>query len=84
MRTTVNIPDDLLRAAQQRAKERGVPVGTVIGDALRRSLHERPLKAAPPIPIHKGRGGLRPGVNTNSNRELLELLDEGTPPEALR
>jgi hypothetical protein len=36
------------------------------------------------VPVVRGRGGLRPGVDAASNRALFELLDEGTPIEQLR
>lgn len=84
MRTTVNISDDLLIAAKRRARERGASLGAVIDDALRRALFVGDAPSAVPLPLHRGHGGLRPGVNPNSNRELHELLDEGIPREGLR
>lgn len=41
-------------------------------------------RADPDIPVFKGGGGLRPGVDITSNRALQELLDEGVPFEKLR
>ena len=87
MRTTVNIADDLLAAAKRLAREQGASLGSVIDDALRRSLYAAPRDDDQPafaLPVHHGSGGVRPGVHVNSNRELTELLDEATPLDQLR
>lgn len=85
MRTTVTIADELLASAKARARERGVTLGTLLEDALRRelSLSSEPRKRVP-VPVFDGETGPWPGVNLNSNRELQELLDEGLPFEKLR
>lgn len=80
MRTTVNVHDELLAAAKLRARERGVTLGALIEDALRRELAER--DSPPPrldLPVFRGGSGPRPGVDLTSNRALYELLDEGVP-----
>ena len=81
MRTTVNVDDHLLAAARDRARARGVTLGAVIEDALRREIAS---ELAPPtvrtlVPLLPGRGGLLPGVSIDSNREILELLDGDRP-----
>ena len=85
MRTTISIHDELLESAKLRARERGVTLGALVEDALRRELS---LSVAPPeripIPVFDGKTGPLPGVNLNSNRELHEFLDEGLPFEKLR
>jgi len=85
MRTTVSIADELLDSAKARAKERGVTLGTLVEDALRRelSLNAEPRERVP-VPVFDGKTGPWPGVNLNSNRELQEFLDEGLPFEKLR
>lgn len=85
MRTTVAIDDHLLDGARRRARERGQTLGQVIEDALRREL-TTPTSAAPApeVPVFKGGGGVRPGVDLTSNRALREALDAGTEPSALR
>lgn len=75
MRTTVSINDELLFAAKDRARERGVSLGEVLDDALRRELAERPHAPAPPIPVFDGGTGMRPGIDPASNRSMLEALD---------
>lgn len=78
MRTTVSISDELLAAAKQRARERGVSLGEVIDAALRRELAvpER-AQTGPTVPIFDGGSGPRPGVDLTSNRALHEVLDDG-------
>lgn len=75
MRTTVVINDELLLAAKQRARERGVPLGSVIDDALRRELAEQPRTPGPPIPVFSGGNGLAPGIDPTSNRSMYSALD---------
>ena len=78
MRTTVNIEDDLLARAKERAVKEGKGVGAVINDALRADL----CRAQPPVepghrePVITFRGqGVRPGVDLNSMAELLDVMD---------
>ncbi len=85
MRTTVAIDDELLAAARRRAQARDETLGQVIEDALRRDL-ARPSQArrAPAIPVFRGSGGVRPGIDLTSNRGLYEVLDEGFDLDQLR
>lgn len=77
MRTTVAIDDELLAAAKRRAQARGVSLGAVVEDALRRELSAVQQPAPVKIPVFRGGTGPRPGVDLSSNRELAALLDEG-------
>jgi hypothetical protein len=85
MRTTVTIADELHASAKLRAKERGMTLGELVEDALRRKLAV-PYESTdrPSVPIFRGGSGLRPGVDITSNRAIRELLDEGLPFEKLR
>ncbi len=75
MRTTLAVDDHLLVAAKRRARERGQTLGQVVEDALRREL-STPTPATPDaVPVFRGGGGLRPGVDATSNRALREALD---------
>ena len=78
MRTTISIHDELLKTAKLRARERGLTLGGLIEDALRRELS---VREEPParvdLPVFRGGNGPRPGVDLTSNRALYELLDEG-------
>ena len=78
MRTTVSINDELLIAAKQRARDRGITLGELLDAALQLELGRSIPTAEPPtIPVFRGGGATQPGVNLDSNRALAELLDEG-------
>jgi hypothetical protein len=78
VRTTVSISDEVLTAAKRRARERGLTLGELVDAALQRELNETPDTAAPPsVPVFRAGTGPRPGIDLNSNRALLEALDEG-------
>lgn len=58
MRTTLAIDDDVLLAARAIAEQKKRPIGEIISDLARRSLH-RPQPAAerngiPLLPVRKG------------------------------
>lgn len=84
MRTTVSIDDNLLAEAKERARARGQTLGQFLEDAIRREFAVDYDRKGPPIPILKGGGGLRPGIDPTSSRSLYEALDEGLPLEKLR
>ncbi|MEV6943413.1 DUF2191 domain-containing protein [Streptomyces sp. NPDC051172] len=76
MRTTVDLPEDLIQQAKLRAARRRVTVSAVIEDALRASF-ARDVAAAQNIvnlPTY-GAGGVRPGVDLDNNAALLDLMD---------
>lgn len=80
MRTTVILPDELYRQVKERARAQERTVTSFLEDALRQALIERDDErsaylAEPYRPSH-GRGGVRPGVDINSNAALEELMDE--------
>lgn len=81
MRTTVNIDDALLRRAKRVAAETDRSLGRVIEDALHLALvqaAEDDESGRFEFPTYGG-GGTRPGVNLDSNAELLDLMEEGLP-----
>lgn len=85
MRTTITIDDELYRRAKARAARTGQTVSQVIEDAVREALRPHGRGAAPlrALPVFRG-GGLRPGVDLTDNAALRDVMDEGTPPRALR
>lgn len=84
MRTTIAVDDSLLARAKQRARERGLTLGALVEDALRRELAtERQVISGPPVPVFRGTG-LRPGVDLSSNRSIGEVLDEDLPLDKVR
>jgi hypothetical protein len=86
MRTTVDIPESLLRQAKALANERGERLSDVVTDSLRVTLNGKGAKPAKePFRIEPiGTGGLRPGVDLSSNAKMWDLLDEGVPLDKLR
>ena len=78
MRTTLEIDDELLRAAQARAKQRGTTVERVIEDALRRQLDPNGAGRVKPLPTaaESGAGGLLENVEPGRFSGALEHLDE--------
>ena len=77
MRTTINLPDDLLARLKKLAAESGTTVTALIHDALRESLARR--KRTPRT--HRvelttfGTGGLQPGVDLDDSATLLDLTE---------
>lgn len=77
MRTTVNIPDELLRRARLAAAERRCSLAGLVTDALRGALAAPDAarkRRAVKLPTYRGRG-LRPGVELDSTAELLDLME---------
>jgi hypothetical protein len=77
-RTTVRLPDELLRRAKRKASAEGRTLTSLIEDGLRLVLRDR--EAAKVVrrkmpPVSKARGGLRPGIDLNDSASLHELED---------
>jgi hypothetical protein len=78
MRTTIRLPDDLLRAAKRHATESGRTLTAVIEEALRVALASADAPAldeAVTLPTY-GSGGLRPGVDLDDSAALLDVMGE--------
>lgn len=76
MRTTLDIANDVLRAAKERARREKKTTGEVISELARRALTAPP--EAPDAPAPKALHGFRPfpkrgGIVTN---ELIDTLRE--------
>jgi hypothetical protein len=76
MRTTLDIADDVLRAAKERARREKTTAGAVISDLARKALTaspETPSKGAP-----KERHGFRPFARRGAvvTNELIDTLRE--------
>jgi len=74
MRTTIDIPDPLFRAAKQRAAEEGVPLREIVTRALRLHLDGSP-KPAYHFRWRVEKGRLLPGVDVNDRQALYDVLD---------
>lgn len=80
MRTTIRLPDDLLRQVKARAAADGRTLNAAIEQAVRVWLQPtQPHGPRPPLPSFKGEGGLHPGISLDRTSELLEWLDQDLP-----
>lgn len=78
MRTTVDLPDELLREARQRAAREGTTLTALLADGLRLRLagrqERRPRRRR--LPVSRVGGGLQPWVDASSNASLLDAADD--------
>ncbi|OGT81953.1 MAG: hypothetical protein A3H91_13990 [Gammaproteobacteria bacterium RIFCSPLOWO2_02_FULL_61_13] len=76
MRTTLNIQDELMRAAKKQAAERGTTITKVIEQALRDSLARgKNTRAGYKLRWQTTRGKLLPGVDLTDRDSLLDRMD---------
>lgn len=75
MKTTVEVPDELLRAAQQLAREEGTTLKSLMEEGLRAVLarHRRDLEFVLRDASVEG-NGLRPEARSASWAELREII----------
>jgi hypothetical protein len=77
MRTTINLPDDLIRQAKKAALDADTTLTEIIVNALREAL----LKGRRKQPRRKiklttyGEGGTFPGVDLDDTSAVLDLMD---------
>ena len=77
-RTTVRLPDDLVRRAKRKALAEGRSLTALIEDGLRRVLNDRsPQVRAKRVlpPVSSATGGLMHGVNLDDGAALQEIED---------
>jgi hypothetical protein len=82
MRTTIDLPDDLLAKAKRAAAASKRPLRAVIEDALREALGRRRAAArSSPVTLTTfGGSGLQPGVDLDDTAALLDLMDAPRDP----
>jgi len=78
MRTTVDLPDELLRQARQRAADEGTTLTSLLADGLRLRLAPSTTVSRRPrrLPVSKVGGGLQPWIDPASNASLLDAADD--------
>jgi hypothetical protein len=75
VRTTIDLPEPLLRSAKRRAEERKVTLSEIVGDALRAELFaKRPLETQP-FELITVKGKPVPGIDLEHTAELLQAGD---------
>jgi hypothetical protein len=77
-RTTVRLPEDLVRRAKRKAAAEGRSLTALIEEGLRRVLNERGSagktgRVLPPVST--ATGGLMPGIDLNDTAALQEMED---------
>jgi hypothetical protein len=77
MRTTINLPDDLIRQAKKAALEADTTLTEIITSAVREALGKRKQKPSARVLklITYGKGGVGPGVDLDDTSALLDLMD---------
>ena len=79
MKTTLDIDDDLLVKAKARAARERSSVTALIEEGLRLRLRRRAPKGRSgkraSLAVYRGKGGLAHGVDSLSNRSLLDAAD---------
>lgn len=78
-RTTVRLPEDLLRRAKRKAAAEGRTLTALIEQGLRGVLNERRRSERAdrvPPPVSAATGGLMPGIDLNETAALQELEDQ--------
>lgn len=78
MKTTLDIEDRLLSEAKAEAARQRVSLTHLIEQGIRLRLRRRhPAVPVPTsrIPVYKGKGGSRPGLDARSNRSLNDAAD---------
>jgi hypothetical protein len=78
VRTTIDLDPDVDARLRAQARERGVPLRTVINDALRAGTQEN-ADDAPQYTLPSRRLGVRPGIDLDKALRLAgELEDDET------
>lgn len=83
MRTTLRLPDDLLKEAKKRAAERGTTLTALVEEALREALsrtEEGDGRAEPVSLTTVGGTGVQPGVDLDDAAGLLDLMESRDGP----
>jgi hypothetical protein len=77
MRTTINLPDTVLRDAKLRAAEEGVTLTQLVTEALRQRLTGGRASEGVPFRMRTFAGnGPLPGVDLDDNAVLRAFMDE--------
>lgn len=87
MRTTIRLPDALLREAKARAAAEGTTLNAYIEDAVRLQVlrDEHASRCPVPVlPVAAEPGWVHPWIDFDSNAAVLEAMEQGVPIDKLR
>lgn len=79
MRTTIRLPEELLRKARKKAAEKGQTLTSLIEEGLKVVLADARRAARrshSKVPISKATGGTLPGIDLNRAADLEDRMDE--------
>ena len=82
MKTTIDLPDDLLIAAKKLAAERRTTIRSLVERGLRKELGESEASATarrPRIRWITVKGGLAPGLDVADRARMMEWLHHDRP-----
>ena len=75
MKITIDLNDELIRHAEKKAADDGVPLRDVVEDALRRYLSEKPGASGYKLKWTTEKGELMPGVDLDDRDSLRDIMD---------
>lgn len=75
MRTTIDLNDELLRAAKRKAADEGIPLRAVIERALRDALQPERARSTYRLHWRTEKGRILPGVRLDDRDDLLDLME---------
>lgn len=75
VRTTIDLSDEILRQAKNRAVEDAIPLRRVFESALKLYLTNPGKRLPYKLRWSTESGRLRPGVRLDSREDLLDLMD---------
>lgn len=79
VRTTVNLPDEVLAEAKRAAAASGRTLTQFIEEAVRVGLARRETTARPQQVLPTSPGAPRPGVDLDDTAAFLDLMDADDP-----
>lgn len=75
LRTTFDIPDELLRQAKRRAADEGAPLKRIAEEALRQFLRGPASRSRYKLRWRTQSGRILPGVRLEDREALFDLMD---------
>lgn len=87
MKTLVVMSEALHRQAKSFAAREGYSLSRLVEEGLHLRMttaSPSPGRAVRALPVFRGKGGLRPGIDLSDGRSVQEALDGGKPLRTLR